>query len=111
MCIDVTGAKEHRNFFSRFLQGDIDNGRFLGGFLDSLKQAVLFVRCGRRRDLQKKIVTIKSGDNHVLFKNVEFGAHVVNYRCRCSGGQQQRLRYFEFCLVIRQFQIFGPKIM
>ena len=78
MRIYFIGAKEFRDVFSRFLQGHIDNGWVFGCFTNSLKQAVLFFRCFRRRYLQKKIIPIKAGNKHIFFKNIEFGAHVVN---------------------------------
>ena len=96
-------AKELCDIFSRFLQGDINNGRVVRCFLNFLKQAVFFFRIIRRRYLQKEIVAIKSGDKHIFFKNIKFSAHVVSdLRC-CRRSQQQRLLDFKFLLIRRQF--------
>ena len=109
--IYVVCTKKIRDVFSRFLQGNIYNSRSFGVFTDSLKHAVLFFRCGYWRYLQKEILAIKAGNKYMVFKNIEFSAHVVNYPLSSGRGKQQRLLNFEFLLIIRQFQIFRSKIM
>ena len=108
---DAVFAEKGRHCFRGLLKGNIDNGRRLRRFQDSLQQAGLFFRCGCGRNLEKKVVPVKTGDTDILFRQIELGAHVVHDpRCR-RGRQQEGLLDAEFLLVGGQVEIFGPEIV